>query len=608
MMTFVRWIAGLVFLLSAALYALILALPVFFNPNDYKAQLIDLMEEKTGRKLEIAGDIQLQISPWLHANCTLGKTRLAGNALFTNSTCIASEQTKIELSLWPLLFQRRLHMPAIMLDGVTLNLLYNKEGLNNWQKEITPPADRNTSGADIADDTAKDASAGDNRQSAPLTRLLRQVTGIDLGRLYLNQVNARYDNRKTDTIILLKDLQLNTGRLRDDIPFPFEADFNLTLDNHGRQTSLPRSSDISMQGNATLFWQARRLLLEDFRLAATLKGKSLPKRGLKVGATTTSDINLRQEKITIKDFSLTHEDAILQGSGTIDNFTSPQFSLVLKIPECSPQALFNQLKTPLSPGQKEDAFTPLKASLSVQGNREQIEISKLDMLIDETTITGALTIREADSKPRYEAVLHLNQLDLSRYSGQKAGKEKEAQPPQTTADPSIIPVHFLRDLLLQLDLQLDFLKVGGAALSQVHINLNSEKGITRLAPLTATLYDGSMKLETLIDVSGDLPRIELKPRLNKVKLAPLFQDMTGAEEISGTAILQADINTGGLKLNDLINQMKGTLRLEILNGNLKALPIRQQIREALAVHQKEPLPEAILNDETTGFTRLTGTR
>jgi len=595
MITFVRWIVGLFFIVCVSLYVLILALPVFFNPNDYKDQLIELVKEKTGKQLEIAGDIQIQTSPWLNATCTLNKARLAGNSLFTNSTCIASEQTKIELSILPLLLQKRLHMASIMLDGVTLNLLQNKEGLNNWQR-ISKLSGEKVAAADQGTESPRPAIQI-SPATPPLKRFLLGVNGLDFGKLHLTRVNLRYDNRQTDTIIFLKDVQIKTGRLRENIPFPIEADFNLTLDNHGKKTSLPRSGDITMQGNATLFWHERRLLLEDLRMDATLKGKSLPKRGMKIGLTTNSDIHLREQKITIKDFSLSQDNAVLLGSGTVGNFTNPEVTLALKIPECSPQSILKQIKTTLPLVQNKDAFTLLSGNMLVKGNKDLLELTDLTMMLDATTMTGAITIKDLKN-PAYEAAIHLNQLDLDRYNGKSA------------VNPPSIPVQLLDDLLLQLDLQLDSVKVGGATLSQLQIKLNGKDGLIQLAPLTANGYDGTIKLEARLDVTGDVPQIQLKPRINKVKLKPLYQDMTGTEDMAGTAFLNADLNASGLGWDDLLQHMNGTLRLEILNGSLKAFPVRQQINTTLAAAiapLQDPSAKTTPDDKGTEFTHLTGT-
>lgn len=109
-----------------------------------------------------------------------------------------------------------------------------------------------------------------------------------------------------------------------------------------------------------------------------------------------------------------------------------------------------------------------------------------------------------------------------------------------------------------------------------------------------------------MDVTGDVPEVQIKQRISKVQLAPLFQDMTGKEDITGTAIVEVDISTSGLTWEELRSHTKGTMRLEFLNGEIKPLKILQEIRTARALHRQE-LPPPMTADETTEFVRLTGT-
>ena len=59
----------------ALIVAAAIALPLFFDPNDYKDELAAAVQEKTGRELSIPGDIELSVFPWLGAK--LGQTSLA---------------------------------------------------------------------------------------------------------------------------------------------------------------------------------------------------------------------------------------------------------------------------------------------------------------------------------------------------------------------------------------------------------------------------------------------------------------------------------------------------------------------------------------------------
>ena len=615
MTTCLRWITGILFGLAMSIFLLILALPYLINPNDYKTLVTDLVREKTGRELVLSGDIHLQISPLLNATCLFDKVRLANSAPFANSTFIDSEQVKIELSLWSLLLQKRLHMTDIMLDGVALNLLRNKEGVSNWDNLLkTPESPKETIKESPDEPSSKPAAIDGAHWQSWLKKLLPNTIDLDLGTLQLTHINVRYDNRQTDKVLFLRDLQIKSGRIKEGRQFPFEAEFNLTLDNKAtNKTAIIRSNDITIQGNATLFLQTPHLLLEDLRIEGAIKGKALPKKGLKIVFSTNSDIQLQPQKITIKDSSLTLEDITLQGSGTLEDFSSPRFNGTLKIPECSPLDLLKQLKPTLPILQDADALTHLSAEMQFQGNMEKLELTDLTVMVDETTATGTITRRNEDN-PAYEATIHINHLNLDRYAPKKivippatAGEQAAVVADEGQAKTSLplIPVNFLKTLLLQLDLQLDSFKVGGATLSQAQMKIAGKDGIIQLAPLTANLYNGNMKIEARMDVTGETPQIQVKQKINKIQLAPLFQDMTGKKEMTGKALIEADINSSGLTWKEILSHSKGTLQFEFLNGAIQPVKILQLIRTARALHRQET-PPATTDDEATEFTRLTG--
>jgi AsmA protein len=638
MILFLRWMVGLLFILAVSLFLLILSLPIFFNPNDYKAQLAGLVQEKTGRELLVTGDIKAQISSWLNVTCSLGKVRLANHPPFPNNTFLAIEQANIELSLLPLFLQRRLHMANITLDGVTLNLLHNKEGLNNWEQAPPLPApaakpEANPISTEIATEPPPDVSLQKQslsiRMLTPfLAKLIPQAinllperfSGIDFGNVQLTAVTVRYENQQTDTILSYQDLHLKTGKLREKIPFPFETGFTFFVDHRiTRQSDPIRSGEITMQGNASLFLQEPRLLFEDVRLEGVAKGKALPKRGLKLSASTNSDISLRPRKISIKDFTLNHEDISLQGSGTMEDIASPRFNLTLKIPECSPQPLLKQLKashpTLQILLQHTDKISLAKGSLVVTGDNKRIDITDLSLKVDDTTFTGALAcIAALDGSPpippAYEAAIHIDQLDYDQYAPKP---RSEANDRGAGAAPLRIPVGLLKDLALQLDLQFDSLQINGMQLSQVQMKLAGKDGIIQLSPLSANLDDGSWKVESQIDVTGNIPQIQAKQQLNRLKLEPLLQALTGKAEITGSAVMEADLNSSGQDMDELLHNLNGTTRFDLTNGEVKAVTILQKIRTARTPYQEETiLTEPTLAEEAaakdaTKFTRLRGT-
>src|SRR3972149_7116716 len=89
-----------------------------FNPNDYKAQIIQVVKEKKQRTLKLEGDIKLPFYPSMGAS--LGKVSLSE---FQSEKEFASvDGTHVVLALMPLL-SRQAVVDEISLSGVKAHLI-----------------------------------------------------------------------------------------------------------------------------------------------------------------------------------------------------------------------------------------------------------------------------------------------------------------------------------------------------------------------------------------------------------------------------------------------------------------------------------------------------
>ena len=122
-----KWVliaVGAVVLLFAGALAFIAAT---FDPNHYKAQVADLVKEKTQRTLTIEGDIRLMLFPKLGVH--LGRTRLSE---FKSEKDFASlDDMRVSLALIPLL-SRQVVVDQIQLDGLRAILVKYKDGKINF--------------------------------------------------------------------------------------------------------------------------------------------------------------------------------------------------------------------------------------------------------------------------------------------------------------------------------------------------------------------------------------------------------------------------------------------------------------------------------------------
>jgi len=105
------------------------ALPLIVDPNDFKPRIEAAVEESTGRQLEIPGDIDLSVFPWLGVE--LGAVRLGNAAGFGDEPFAMVERVQVRVKLLPLL-SRRVEIGKVVIEQPVIRLERNAEGVSNW--------------------------------------------------------------------------------------------------------------------------------------------------------------------------------------------------------------------------------------------------------------------------------------------------------------------------------------------------------------------------------------------------------------------------------------------------------------------------------------------
>jgi AsmA protein len=207
----------------AALLALLLAAAAIvaatFNPNDYKPQIIRLVQEKKQRTLTIPGDIKLSFFP--HIGADLGQ--LAISARNSKDRFASVEHAQVSLALLPLL-SKRLVVDHVQIDGLHASVTRFKDGTTNIDDLLGK------------DDHSGDTDAGDNGKSAddggsPLA--------FDIDSIGITHARILFDDREKDRTVELANLDLKTGRIADGVRSKLQL-------NTGIKSSKPEL-------NATLF-------------------------------------------------------------------------------------------------------------------------------------------------------------------------------------------------------------------------------------------------------------------------------------------------------------------------------------------------------------------
>lgn len=138
--------------LVIVLGAVILVGPSFVDWNSYKSEITTAVEEQTGRKLEIDGDIGFQVLP--APRLSVQQLRLANAEGGTGDTFVSVGALQIHVALAPLL-SGKIKVASVTLRDPVIRLEKFADGNNNWTfatgTDSAPKADAGTAGSGGAD-------------------------------------------------------------------------------------------------------------------------------------------------------------------------------------------------------------------------------------------------------------------------------------------------------------------------------------------------------------------------------------------------------------------------------------------------------------------------
>ncbi len=124
-------VLGLFFLgLLLLVVALGFALTHLFDPNDYKDEIRQIARDKANLELDLKGDIGWSLFPWL--GLELHDTSIASAATPTKPFADL-QMLGLSVRVLPLL-RKDVQMSAIRVEGLSLDLVRDKQGKGNWGK------------------------------------------------------------------------------------------------------------------------------------------------------------------------------------------------------------------------------------------------------------------------------------------------------------------------------------------------------------------------------------------------------------------------------------------------------------------------------------------
>ena len=220
-----------------------IALFLFFDPNDFRDEISDAVHKTTGRELNIEGDIELSVFPWIAVE--IGRTRLGNAQGFGDEPFLSFDRARLSVRLVPLLFSQEIAVGTASIDRLVVNLQVTRSGVSNWD--------------DLAD-------AGEEATTEPDDEESTDTASIDIANVAVTHASISYFDAAAGSSSSISDLTLETGKLEIGSPFDLKAGF--TFDSNPGDIG----GDVSIRATVLLDSGMTNVSISDLSLSGTLAG------------------------------------------------------------------------------------------------------------------------------------------------------------------------------------------------------------------------------------------------------------------------------------------------------------------------------------------------
>ncbi|WP_420065383.1 outer membrane assembly protein AsmA [Pectobacterium colocasium] len=508
-------------ILLVVLVAGMTALVVLVNPNDFRAYMVKQVEERSGYRLQLDGDLRWHVWPQL----SILSGGMSLSAPGSSAPIVSAENMRLDVQLWPLL-SHRLAVKQVMLKGAIISLTPESEAKQANNAPIAPAGSQ--------------APSEERRWRLDIDKIKVADSLLVLQRSNNEQINVRDINlameQSSDRQVNI-ELSSRINRDQRDIAFSLAADVDLL--------------HFPQQINANIT-----------KLDYQLQGAGIPANGISGTGRVQASYQQQPEKITFSQLSLNTNNSQLSGAGSVTLGDIPHYELDL----LSEKLDLDSLLGIASIKENNAAVVPAKSSAPVISNESgltkpedslQAFTARLSLQAA-TMIYRGLDVRQFTLRAENQPGL----LDITTLSGE-LGSGHFSFPSKVVTKPStnIMLRPELKDIELSQLMSAFALPAETVSGKLSMVGQFSGNSFTLPALLqqwqgTATLQSNNVRLQGLN--IQQMVQMAVARSNGNVRGQERYERYTELQQLTG----KAQLNAGKLRLTDL----NGRSELLSLNG------------------------------------------
>ncbi len=552
--------------LVALIIVAILLVVLLVDPNDYRDEIAQRVQDATGREFTIEGDLSLSVFPWVAIE--VGRTELGNAEGFGDEPFASFERASLSVKLIPFLFSRELSVGTAELESLRVNLAVDANGRSNWQ-DISERLEA----AEQLEEPPPEAEEG------------AQVKGFAVGSIAIADAQLVYDNAQLGERYELTGLGLRTGSVNAGEPVDLSGGFSFTGpdDLAGR---------VDLSATVQFAADASSVSLEDFEISGAAEGAT--PLSFEFSAPAMS-VRTEDRVADIGDMRLEVFDVVVEAS--VEPFSyadSPQPTATIRINAFSPRTLMQNLGIEAPETADPGALERLMLSANLAVTDSSMGMTNLELELDDTTFTGALAVPR-DSDGTYELDLAADSINVSRYMAPATDEEEAAAGEEV---PIAIPVDIIRALNARGSLRIGEAQLGRLVFEDITLDVNSANGRLRMHPISAQFLDGAYNGDIRIDASGEVTTLSVNERIENVNLGALAMAMFETDKVTGQINGTFVLTGRGNEIGEMQRNLNGNMSFVLSDGAWEGTDVWYQLRRARAMFKREEPPEPELPART----------
>lgn len=506
-----------------------------FDANKYKNEVAEAVAELVGRQVNIAGDVEISIYPWIGVK--LNDLTIKNNAGFSRETFAKIGQFDINIQIMPLLGDR-LEIDKLILHRLSIDFETNAAGENNW--------------SDLS------GVSGNNDVLAKFGLKEMKIAGIELADSKISWLEASSGKQ-----FKVSKLSLDTEAIIKGQPVPVSIKAYIRSNQPEWQASISATTNLDFDETLPTF-NANKLKL---KAKALFPGEENNK--FSFAMVTDSFINYQDATAKLSKTKFSIFGLVVSGHFDLEDlFSVPRIAGPVKVKSFPAAKFAKYFKIDIPAMANESSLKNISFKSFFKTDFNSIYLDDVVAKVDQSLVNGFVHIEEFNELViRYD--LDIDKLALHDYG--PAADEKGS-------DELLLPLNFVRSITLDGVFDIEALTVDDVELTKFHIESQIKDGIINAKPVTTWLNESEINAALLLDArENPVGKITLKASNvdAKANLNPLLKSIIGEEALrfEGMVSVDANLKTKGLSLAAHKKSANGIVSIDMVDATMQILDI-----------------------------------